>query len=123
MEEKLVVGAGLSGLVAAINLSLRTARAVSRGRVVVVDASTGRLERLRQNCDNIGASNVENVAARLERLPLDSVTFDAALCRSALWHGKSKGLCPLGFGRKDKGRVFVYVYLGSEATVTERSVG
>lgn len=61
-------------------LTIRPARAVSPGRVVVVDASTGHLERLRQNCDNIGASNVETVAARLERLPLDSVTFDAGPC-------------------------------------------
>ncbi|MCJ7745155.1 MAG: methyltransferase domain-containing protein [Actinobacteria bacterium] len=56
-------------------LTIRAARTVSRGRVVVVDASTGRFERLRQNCANIWVSNAETVAACQERLPLDSVIF------------------------------------------------
>lgn len=51
VAENIVVGAGLSGLVAAINLALRAARALSRGRVVVVDSSTGRLPRFRYIVD------------------------------------------------------------------------
>jgi ubiquinone/menaquinone biosynthesis C-methylase UbiE len=64
MVVDLGVGTGL--------LAMRAARAVSRGRVVAVDASTGCLEQLQKNCDKISVSNVETIVACLERLPFGS---------------------------------------------------
>ena len=72
------IGAG-TGL-----LTMKAARAAPRGRVIAVDASPRCLSQLRKKCDNIGLSNVETAVARLEHLPLESATFDAGLCRSAL---------------------------------------
>lgn len=86
------------------------------GRVYAVDASQECLAGIENECAIMKMDNVLAVTGRLEDLPLDSGTIDAAVCRSALAYSvdRVKSVAEMKRVLKPRGRFSVFEPLMGE---------